>query len=450
VATAGDVIGGWTLLERLGRGGNGEVWRVSGPDEQPGAIKLLRRQGVDRLARFLAEIRFLLEGTPRQGVMPVLDAQLEGNRPFYVMPVGVALREHLAGNADVAQTLNVLAMIGTTLAALAAEGIGHRDLKPENLFVIDGEPVVGDFGLVAYPDKEPMTRSGRRLGPIDYMAPEMRADADRAAPEPADVYAFAKTSWVLLTERELPLPGPHRVDDDSTSLRSYIEHPRLAELDALLAASTRNDPSGRPTMAEVSAELERIIRPAPEEAPMPDVGELAARVSEIAAAANQAEEARLAPVRAANELLASLNDRYLLPIHLEVLSTLGGLSAEHGPGYGFHTLLRPHTAPVGMTHNAAFSSVVRSPILPAPGEVLLCAVGLELVDGTHAHLTAGWGVLADGDCRVVWVEQRQARLGSAAAADAVDELGAGLRRTCPDALAALAERLRGPAVPLGI
>jgi serine/threonine protein kinase len=435
VAAAGDVIAGWTLLERLGRGGNGEVWRVSGPSEQPGAIKLLRRQGADRLARFLAEIRFLLEGPPRQGVMPVVDAQLEGDHPFYVMPVAVALREHLAGKADVAKTLNVLAAISRTLAALAAEGIGHRDLKPENLFVIDGEPVVGDFGLVAYPEKEPMTRSGRRLGPIDYMAPEMRADADSAAPEPADAYAFAKTSWVLLTERELPLPGPHRVDDDSTSLRSYIEHPRLAELDALLAASTRNDPTGRPTMAEVSTELERITGPVPEEAQMPDVSELAARVSELAAAANRAEEARLAPVRAAEALLALLNDRYLLPFHLEVLSSLSGLRAEHGPGYGFHTLLRPHTAPVGMTHNFAFSSVVKSPILPAPGEVLLCAIGLELV-------TAGWGVLTGGECRVVWVEQRQARLGSAAAADAVDELGAGLWRTSADALAALAERLR--------
>ena len=55
---------------------------------------------------------------------------------------------------------------------------------------------MGDFGLVTYPDKDPSYRARSPVGPIDYMAPEMRRDADKAKPGPADVWALAKTLWV--------------------------------------------------------------------------------------------------------------------------------------------------------------------------------------------------------------------------------------------------------------
>jgi hypothetical protein len=78
-------------------------------------------------------------------------------------------------------------------------------------------------------------------------------------------------------------------------------------------------------MAEVHAELVLIASAPPEERELPDVGELASRVGHLASAANAAAAARLAPRRAADALLASLNDRFLLPIHLEVLVGLEGL-----------------------------------------------------------------------------------------------------------------------------
>ena len=101
-----------------------------------------------------------------------------------------------------------IAEIAGTLATLAAEGVGHRDIKPDNLFRLGDQWVIGDFRLVTYPEKNPMTEHGRKLGPVDYMAPEMRQDADTAAPGPADVWALAKTLWVLLACSPSRFPGP--------------------------------------------------------------------------------------------------------------------------------------------------------------------------------------------------------------------------------------------------
>ena len=65
-----------------------------------------------------------------------------------------------------------LTEIAGTLDAFASEGVAHRDIKPDNLFRLGGQCVIGDFGLVTYPEKDPRTAHGRRLGPTDYMAPE--------------------------------------------------------------------------------------------------------------------------------------------------------------------------------------------------------------------------------------------------------------------------------------
>jgi serine/threonine protein kinase len=96
--------------------------------------------------------------------------------------------------------------------------VHHRDIKPDNLYELEGTYLVGDFGLVTYPEKSPVTRHGRKLGPIDFMAPEMWGSADTADAEKADVWSLAKTMWVFLIGDPLPLPGPHRIDDEAYSL----------------------------------------------------------------------------------------------------------------------------------------------------------------------------------------------------------------------------------------
>jgi serine/threonine protein kinase len=213
---AGQRYGDWVTVgdRRLGGGGNGEVWRVETGEGRTGAIKILstrqRRDGRYRLDRFRDEISFLITHPRLPGILPLLDSNICDNLDdpsWYVMPVAIPIREALGSDPEPEMVIRAAAAIATTLASLADEGVAHRDIKPDNLFELDGRWVIGDFGLVTYPEKNPRTEHGRKLGPTDYMAPEMRQDADLADPGPADVWALAKTIWVLLTSLPLPCRG---------------------------------------------------------------------------------------------------------------------------------------------------------------------------------------------------------------------------------------------------
>jgi serine/threonine protein kinase len=138
--------------------------------------------------------------------------------------------------------------IARTLADLAAEGVLHRDIKPENLFKLDGEWVIGDFGLVKYPEQEAVTRHGQRLGPSYFMAPEMRRNADTADAELADVYSLAKTLWAIAARSDPP-PGQLRRDT------STLQHSRAKLLEPLLERCTADNPRERPRLHELAEEL---------------------------------------------------------------------------------------------------------------------------------------------------------------------------------------------------
>lgn len=200
------------------------------------------------------------------------------------MPIARSIREALGSDPDPAVVVGAIGEIAATLASLAAEGVAHRDIKPGNLFELDGRWVIGDFGLVAYPDKDPRTQHGRKLGPLDYMAPEMRRDADRADPGPADVWALGKTIWVLLTRAELPLPGTHRPFEAAYSLRERITFRFAAELDLLLEKATLTEPRQRVSIEEMARELQACTAAPPEARPAASLAELHARVAALTAA----------------------------------------------------------------------------------------------------------------------------------------------------------------------
>jgi len=292
----GQRYGDWVTVgeSRLGGGGNGEVWRVEADDGRTGAIKILLPQpggeGEYRLGRFKDEIGFLIEHPDFPGILPLLDSEIS-NAPedpsWYVMPeartIGAALGADPAPRAVVA----AVADIATTLAALAEKGVGHRDIKPDNLFERDGHWLVGDFGLVTYPEKDPRTEHGRRLGPTHYMAPEMRQDADRAEPGPADVWALAKTLWVLLTGDPLPLPGTHRAAEVACSLQERITFTFAPELDLMLEKATLIAPEKRISIAEMARELRACAAPPPEARQSKDLSELQARLAALTATPRQ-------------------------------------------------------------------------------------------------------------------------------------------------------------------
>lgn len=325
----GDTFGNWTLVSRLGRGGNGEVWKCARAD-QLAAMKVLipdRRFYRERLTRFQREIAFLIANPRRSGVMPLIDSELEERPPWYVMPVARKIRDALGRDPSPAIVLEKMEVVAQTLAALAADGIGHRDIKPDNLFDLAGSPVVGDFGLVTYPNVDSITRAGRRLGPIDYMAPEMRERADEADPHPADVYAFSKALWVLMTGSNLPLPGPHRPDDPAYSLVERLDYTYAAELDQLMARSTRHEPSQRPSPAEVARELYACLQSPPEGGfSVADRGALVARIGALAQPGAQVSHQLNELIARADDCIRMVKEAFE-PVARELTPLLPGFSS---------------------------------------------------------------------------------------------------------------------------
>ena len=204
------------------------------------------------------------------------------------MPVATPIQRALGEDPEPRAVVSAVAEVAGTLEALAAEGVAHRDIKPDNLFMLNDQFVIGDFGLLTYPDKDPRTEHGRRLGPTDYMAPEMRQDADNATPGPADVWALAKTLWVLLTSESLPLPGTHRAVEPAHSLQERITFTFAAELDRLLEEATQIAPPDRVSMSAMVRELRAWLADPPEVRTAAGIAELRARAAVLTAKSRQA------------------------------------------------------------------------------------------------------------------------------------------------------------------
>lgn len=436
---AGDRRGDWLLVSRLGSGGNGEVWKARHVDGRDGAIKLLRENTRERRARFRSEIDFLVNHDPGPGVLPLIDFWLpEGKKgpAWYVMPIARVLSEALGQDAELEQRLRAVHSVASTLARLAERGIGHRDIKPDNLFERDGEYLVGDFGLVTYPEKDPVTRAGRRVGPTDYLAPEMRLDADTAAAEPADVYSLAKTLWVLLTGQRLPLPGPHRIENEAYRLATYLAHSRLNEIDLLLERCTRHTPSERPSMAQVAKELSEWLRP-DDDRPIPTLEDIAGRVGRLSELGLR--------TRAAHERQSELfSDSWssaiaqLAPIHdrlegvFPVVNWLGNptVMAEFG-----------HREPPAIIQEQRAYGVVATNADPNPVQLVI-AIGAQWVSGDDGRWAA-WIRIEDpyAGPRLLWTETAAAPLGSARQRRAIADLIGGLGSRLRDAARAALSRM---------
>jgi serine/threonine protein kinase len=322
-ARKGRRLGRWTLLDRLGSGGNGDVYAARRDDGTTAAFKILRNPDHrERMGRFRQEVEFLRRDPDRRGVLGILDSDLEPNTgpPWYAMPMAVLLSNALGPDPTVEAVVDAFIEYSSTLAALHAEGTGHRDLKPDNLFQLDEDWVIGDFGLVQHPDTEPLTKAGKRLGPIDFMAPEMRSNADSADAGPADVYSLAKTLWVVLTGTTMPLPGPHRPDDEAYALVNRIDHPWAALLDSLLRRATLHAPLSRLTMDAVHAELSALKSIGAAATQATDLDELAATLRRYAEPQQQRMSSAAALEQRLNQSSSTFHDvLHSAYVRLEVL-----------------------------------------------------------------------------------------------------------------------------------
>lgn len=258
----GDNIGPWLLREWLGEGGNGEVWKAEGGGRVV-ALKIIKAHGPNdaRYKRFGDEVLILRELKERKGIIPMIEAFVP-TIPSYddpgwlAMPVAIPITKRLAHvGQSLTATVQAIASVAETLSQLHARDISHRDIKPDNLFWYDHGWAIGDFGLVDFPEKQALTKSGRKLGPQYYIAPEMLADPVGADGKPADVYSLAKTLWVLATGQHFPTPGEQRTDVILMQIGTYVSHDRTQILDEIGQEATRHDPDDRLSMSTLAAKL---------------------------------------------------------------------------------------------------------------------------------------------------------------------------------------------------
>ncbi|ROO86443.1 uncharacterized protein DUF3558 [Actinocorallia herbida] len=258
----------YLLLEVLGSGGMGTVWRAT--DETLGrdvAVKELKiAPDLDATVRAEAAERAVREAqaTARlrhPGVVVVHDAFLDDGRPWIIMQLldGATLDRVLADRG--ALTPEHAARVGLdvlgALEAAHAVGILHRDIKPGNIFLTsDGRAVVTDFGIATVEGQATITRSGMLVGSPGHIAPE-RLRGERPGPS-SDLWSLAATLYRAV-EGHHPFPGAgHMAVLAAVLTADPVPPTRAGELGPVLLRLLGRDPRARPTAEVVRAVLERV------------------------------------------------------------------------------------------------------------------------------------------------------------------------------------------------
>ena len=254
--SSGNVFGEWTLLERIGRGGNGQVWRAKTGNGENSALKILTKNKAIAYKRFHDEVK-IMASCGIDGVVPVLDSYLPEwpteNRAWYAMPVGVPLTEFMEGKT-LADKVSLFVSVANTLVELHDKEISHRDIKPANIIIINSIAYLGDFGLVDYPDKDDLTGVREELGPRWTMAPEIRRHEQQGDFRPADVYSLAKSLWITICGKNEGFDGRYD-SSEAISIKPYASKEFIKPLEELLSEATEHNPKLRPGMRELRDRL---------------------------------------------------------------------------------------------------------------------------------------------------------------------------------------------------
>ena len=201
-------FGDYELLEEIGRGGMGIVFRAQQLSlNREVAVKLMLRgkwaSASDRL-RFQAEAEAAAK-LDHPNIVPVYEVGEHDDHTYFSMKyiTGQTLSQRLAadGPMDPRMAARIIVLVARAVEFAHQQGVLHRDLKPSNIMLdSQGQPHVTDFGLAKQiADPHSLTRTGAVLGTPAYMAPEQAA-GDRGQVGPAsDTYSLGTILYHLLT-----------------------------------------------------------------------------------------------------------------------------------------------------------------------------------------------------------------------------------------------------------
>ncbi|MFD5146965.1 serine/threonine-protein kinase [Streptomyces sp. NPDC058401] len=258
---AGAVLAGrYRLVESIGRGGMGKVWRAH--DEllhRTVAVKeLTAGLYVAQADRDVLHARTQKEARAaariqHPAVVTVHDVLEHDDRPWIVMEYidGPSLADaaKTAGRIEPREAARIGLHVLGALRAAHAVGVLHRDVKPGNVMLAkDGRVMLADFGIAAIEGDSSITRTGELIGSIDYLAPER---VTGGAPDPAsDLWSLGATLYTAVEAR-----SPFRRTSPISSLQAVVNEEPPAPTHAgvlapVITALLRKDPAKRPSADE--------------------------------------------------------------------------------------------------------------------------------------------------------------------------------------------------------
>jgi serine/threonine-protein kinase len=264
-------IGRYQVLERVGKGGMGVLYRGFDPVlDREVAIKLMHAdfsEDTEQMRpRFYREARAAAKLNHRN-IVTIFEFAEESNVPYIVMeflkgtPLGA--RMHSQPPLTIDDKLNVVAQLCDGLSYAHEQGVVHRDVKPDNVFILeDGQVKLLDFGIAKL-QTSTLTRQGDVLGSASYMSPE-QVGGSESVDGRADIFSTGVVLYEMLTGKK-PFEGdsptavivkilkddPNPIDAAATALPPEV-------IGAVMKA-LQKDPANRfQTADEMSRELQNI------------------------------------------------------------------------------------------------------------------------------------------------------------------------------------------------
>jgi serine/threonine protein kinase/Tfp pilus assembly protein PilF len=211
--TPGEKIGKYTIVEKIGKGGMGVVYKVTSDDlERPVALKVIRQDRSlktedqeHRVARFQVE-KEVQSKLQHPNIVSIFDSGTgkhgEDDVDYFVMEYfdGCDLKKF--AKDQVLRTddcLRLIVQICGPIEYARIQEVVHRDLKPDNILVVGNDrTMVLDFGVAKTMDST-ITQQGQLLGTLRYMSPEQVSTDSKRVDHRSDVYSLGVIAYELLT-----------------------------------------------------------------------------------------------------------------------------------------------------------------------------------------------------------------------------------------------------------
>jgi serine/threonine protein kinase/Flp pilus assembly protein TadD len=271
-------LGNYQILEEIGRGGMGVIYRARQPHSRRiVAVKRVLSYHSDSretLARFRREAQ-AVASLDHPNILPIYEvSESEDGLPFFSMKfaaggslvdIGRALRN------DAGQIVRLMSKVTRAIQCAHSQGILHRDLKPGNILLDGrGEPLVSDFGLAKWLDTTTdLTRTLTVFGTPGYIAPEQAQGPAKNLTAAADIYSIGAVLFDLFTGRP-PFLGEHALavikqaaEKPAPKLRTLAPSADR-DLETICARCLEREPNARYRSAgDLAEDLERWLEGRP-------------------------------------------------------------------------------------------------------------------------------------------------------------------------------------------